>query len=113
MKDIEDKIKKEIQKVSEQTLDWIYYAVGLFKDEIMNENDLKIHYLIRALYNKKEDLRKANTQLKQQIESMKCCGNCKYEIHGYDGENECSKESRCSIPWIEKEGKTDLWELDD
>ena len=68
----------------------------------------EINYLENQLYYREDELaelRKENVSLKQQIEAMKCCGNCKH------------KGTRtaicidCSILWPEaKCGETDNWQ---
>lgn len=43
----------------------------------------------------KNDLQKENEQLKQQVEKMKCCGNCKhYQFQNDAGYYTCTKDGK-------------------
>lgn len=73
----------------------------------------------------KKKLFEENDQLKQQIEKMKCCANCKHALQGeYDAFEDCrcchAADVECSIKSLTKnssgeyhdyDDKCDKWEL--
>lgn len=50
-----------------------------------------------------ENLEKENEQLKQQINKMKCCGNCKHYCINDEDDFDCCRSYNCT--------KFDKWEL--
>lgn len=67
------------------------------------------------------ELKQENAELKEQLEKMKCCGNCKYGHCGWssesiiDGKRQChawnkEKEEYCDIGY---QGKYQCWELEE
>ena len=53
----------------------------------------------------RKELEKENEELKQQIEKMKCCQNCKY------GYKKIREEPCCNCKHIPSDRKIDKWEL--
>lgn len=63
----------------------------------MNEEEL-----LQTIYEKNSKIKILETQ----IEKMKCCENCKYQIDLEYGEKDCKKNNPCGIKYEE-------WELEE
>jgi len=81
---------------------------GQFSGIICNNQDpAKVVFLCKQL----SDLNKENTKLKQQIEDLKCCGNCGYDNRNTKNNGGCfgCKDSRSGKKvyhgWKPKENK--------
>jgi predicted RNase H-like nuclease (RuvC/YqgF family) len=71
----------------------IYEKIHKYNEEAPNRLDFdSIEEELEEVYSMLDSLEQENEQLKQQIESMKICGNCENNLEdGYcNSENECN-----------------------
>lgn len=65
---------------------------------------MNLEYIrITGLEEENQELKFLNEQLRQQIEKMKCCGNCKHYCINDEDEFDCCRSYNCT--------KFDKWEL--
>lgn len=99
---------KQIEAQAEEYINSIPSTSGECKRSVYSEEKLKQAYLDGLAEGRKErncvncsnhgkqfevmKLEKQNAELKEQIEKMKCCGNCIYFMYGY-----CMTDESCHI----------------